>query len=140
MLIHKNDKRIQARSDKPNSNWLGDDWYLVRDDSDLAYKIEALFPHFDFVLDDKGELVDVKEIPKTQKQLNEEKIAEIDEELASIDSQGVTRHLENQIEASGTYDTIYESTRELIDRKNELREERKTLIGGNANAENNVNE
>lgn len=68
------------------------------------------------------------------------RVKEIDEELASIDSQGVTRHLENQIEASGTYDTIYESTRKLIDRKNELREERKTLIGGNANAENNVNE
>lgn len=72
-------------------------------------------------------------LPKTRLQ-------EIDEELASIDSQGVTRHLENQIEASGTYDTIYKSTRELIDRKNELREERKTLIGGNANAEDNVNE
>jgi uncharacterized protein YdcH (DUF465 family) len=71
-------------------------------------------------------------MPKTQLQL-------IDEELALIDSQGVTRHLENQIEASGTYDTIYESTRKLIDRKNELREERKSLLGGNTNAEDNSN-
>ena len=67
-------------------------------------------------------------IPKTAEEIATERIREIDYELRSIDSQGVTRHLENQVEASGTYDTIYESTRNLIDRKNELRQERKILI------------
>lgn len=68
--------------------------------------------------------------PKTDEEIAKERIREIDSELAQIDSKGVTRHLENQVEASGTYDTIYESTRKLIDRKNELRTERKTLVGG----------
>ena len=70
---------------------------------------------------------DVEDIPKTEIEIKEERINEIDAELAAIDSQGVTRHLENQIEASKTYDILYESTKQLIDRKNELREERKRL-------------
>ena len=57
----------------------------------------------------------------------EQRIEEIDKQLSDIDKQGVTRHLENQIEASGTYETIYETTRRLIDIKNELRLERKEL-------------
>ena len=66
--------------------------------------------------------------PKTGKEIAKERVREIDSELAQIDSEGVTRHLENQVEASGTYDVIYETTRNLIDRKNVLRKERKTLI------------
>lgn len=57
----------------------------------------------------------------------EERIADIDKELIKIDNRGVTRHLENQIEASGTYEIIYTSTKELIDKKNQLRVERKEL-------------
>ena len=66
-------------------------------------------------------------------------IEKIDEELKQIDNEGVNRHLENQIEASNTYDTIYESTRKLIDRKNELREQRKLLMGGASSGEDNIN-
>ena len=140
MLVNKITKTIQTRADMPNTNWIGSEWYLVTDYSPLATKIKRLFPRFKFITDDNGVLVDVEEIPKTQEELNKERIAEIDTELISIDSQGVNRHLENQIEASGTYDTIYESTRKLIDRKNELREERKSLIGGVTNAKDNINE
>ena len=57
----------------------------------------------------------------------EEQIFLIDAGLKEIDDQGVTRHLENQIEASNTYDNIYESTKILIDKKNELRAQRKEL-------------
>lgn len=140
MIVNKKTKIFQIRSDRPNSNWMGADWFLVNDNYALAQKIDELYPNFDFVLDNNGNLIDIVEIPKSKEELDKERVAEIDAELDAIDSQGVTRHLENQIEASGTYDTIYESTRKLIDRKNELREERKALIGGNANAENNVNE
>ena len=140
MIVNKITKAFQTRSDMPNSNWLDSGYIVVPDNSELANKIMRFSPRFDLVLDENDEVIDVVEVPKTEEELNQEKIAEIDAELDAIDSQGVTRHLENQIEASGTYDTIYKSTRELIDRKNELREERKTLIGGNANAENNVNE
>jgi len=58
----------------------------------------------------------------------EERIEEIDNELKEIDEQGVTRHLENQIDASGTYNTLYETTKQLIDKKRELRLERQNLI------------
>lgn len=134
MIINKINKSFMSRSDKPNENWIHDDnYFVVPDNSDLYSKVLAYSPNIDFVLNEDGDLIDIVETPKSRLEL-------IDEELAYIDSQGVTRHLENQIEASGTYNTIYESTRKLIDRKNELREERKTLIGGNANAENNVNE
>ena len=109
--------------------------YKIVDDKTLPFQQIDLDTYNYRYVDGKivNEGMKPEAMPKTRLQ-------EIDEELVSIDSQGVTRHLENQIEASGTYDTIYKSTRELIDRKNELREERKTLIGGNANAENNVNE
>ena len=140
MIINKLNKLFQMRSDKPNSNWLDNEWYVVPDNSELFEKIVKLYPRFDFVTNEFGELIDVIEIAKTEQEIIEDRIKDIDLELASIDAQGVTRHLENQIEASETYNTIYESTRKLIDRKNELREERKSLVGGNANAKNNVNE
>jgi hypothetical protein len=127
MIINKIDKGFQTRSDLPKTNWLGDEWYLVADNAPLAAKIITLYPRYDFVLDENDNLVDVVEIPKTDTELTQEKIDEIDAELAEIDSQGVTRHLENQIEASGTYATLYKSTKELIDRKNELRAEREKL-------------
>ena len=52
----------------------------------------------------------------------------IDDEIKSIDAQGVTRHFENQVEAANTYDTIYETTRQLIDKKRTLRIERAELV------------
>lgn len=129
MIINKINKGFQSRSDKPNSNWLNDDNYIVvPDNSSLANKVMQYFPRYDFVFDDKGDLIDVVEMPKTNAELTQEKIDEIDTELKQIDNEGVTRHLENQIEASNTYDVLYESTKQLIDRKNELRAEREQLV------------
>ena len=134
MIINKITKGFQTRSDVSNFNWLkSDEWYVVPDNTSLANKIIKLYPRYDFVLDENDNLIDVVEIPKTEAELTQEKIDEIDAELATIDSQGVTRHLENQIEASGTYTTLYKSTKDLIDRKNELRAEREELKKGLAN-------
>jgi hypothetical protein len=58
----------------------------------------------------------------------EESISEIDRQLKSIDMQGVTRHFENQIEASGTYDKLYDTTKNLINKKRELRIKRQELV------------
>lgn len=127
MIINKITKSIEVRGDLPNSNWMGEGWYIVKDGSDLAIKIENLYPRFDFVTDENDTLIDVVEIPKTKEEEILDKIDEIDTELKKIDSDGVNRHLENQIEASKTYNTIYENTRLLIDRKKELREEREEL-------------
>ena len=128
MIVNKLNKCYQTRSDMPNTNWMNDDWYLVEDNSPLAIKVQQLFPHFDFVLDENGNLIDIIEIEKTAEEIKQEKIEEIDRELSDIDAQGVTRHLENIVEASNSYDTLYETTKALIDRKNELRLQRKTLL------------
>lgn len=134
MIVNKINKGFQTRSDVANFNWLSsDEWYVVPDNTPLADKIMQLFPRYEFVLDENDNLVDVVEIPKTDAELAQEKIDEIDAELAKIDNQGVTRHLENQIQATGTYASLYKSTKDLIDRKNELRAEREELKKGLAN-------
>lgn len=128
MIINKNTKKYQTRSDMPNTNWLDNNWFVVADNSPLALKAQELFPYFDFVLDDNGNLIDIIEISKTEEELKQEQIQQIDEELMYIDNQGVTRHLENIVEATNSYNTLYETTKQLIDRKNELRAQRKELL------------
>lgn len=130
MIVNKTDKGFQTRSDMPNSNWLNDDNYIViPDGSELANKIMQLFPRYDFVLDKKGNLVDVVEIPKTEEEINQEKVEEIDKELESIDNQGLNRIMEDIIEHTGIYLLMPDKTKDLIARKKELREQRKKLKG-----------
>lgn len=57
MVVYK-DKHFKTRSDRPNDDFAGDADYVVPDGSELAGKILALYPNFDFVFDD-GDLVDV---------------------------------------------------------------------------------
>ena len=63
-----------------------------------------------------------------KKDTKENQIQQIDLALENIDKQGVTRHLENQIEASQTFDFLYESTKQLILKKQELRKQRAQLL------------
>ena len=73
MIVNKNNKGYQTRSDMPNTNWLNEEeWYVVEDGTELAEKIEKLYPRFEFVVED-GKLVDVVEVPKTHEELNAEK-------------------------------------------------------------------
>lgn len=129
MIINKITKAFQSRSDEPNSNWLNDDNYIVvPDNSSLANKVMQYFPRYDFVLDDKGDLIDVVEVPKTEEEINQEKVEEIDSELQSIDNQGLNRFLEDIIENTGIYLLMPEKTKELIVKKKELRAERERLV------------
>ena len=128
MLVNKINKWFIIGHHMSKFNFVNNEWFVIEDNSPLAIKIQQLFPYFDFVLDDNGNLVDIIEISKTEEELKQEQIQQIDEELLYIDNQGVTRHLENIIEATNSYDTLYETTKALIDRKNELREQRKTLL------------
>ena len=128
MIVNKLNKCYQTRSDMPNTNWMDNNWYLVEDNSPLAIRVQQLFPNFDFVLNENGDLIDIIELAKTEEELKQEQIQQIDEELLNIDNQGVTRHLENIIEATNSYNTLYETTKTLIDRKKELRVQRAELI------------
>ena len=58
MVLYK-DKRFVTRSDAPNTDFMGDADFVVPDDSELAEKIVSLYPNFDFVFDDDGNITDV---------------------------------------------------------------------------------
>lgn len=62
MIIY-NDKSFVTCSDYPDTDWLDNADYVVPDGSELAEKIKALYPYFDFVTDENGRLIDVEEIP-----------------------------------------------------------------------------
>ena len=58
MIVYKN-KRFMQIGLFPDTDWVGDADYVVPDDSELAEKIKQLYPNFDFVLDDDGNIADV---------------------------------------------------------------------------------
>ena len=58
MIVYK-DKRFMQIGLFPDTDWVGDADYVVPDDSELAEKIISLYPNYDFVLDDNGNIADV---------------------------------------------------------------------------------
>ena len=58
MIVYKN-KRFMQIGLFPNTDWVGDADYVVPDDSELAEKIKTLYPNYDFVFDDDGNIADV---------------------------------------------------------------------------------
>ena len=74
MIIYKN-KQFSRCSLYPNTDWIGNADYILDDEKDieLEEKIIALYPDFDFVLDDEGKLIDVTKINPivTEEQINE---------------------------------------------------------------------
>ena len=62
MIVYK-DKRFMQIGLFPDTDWVGDaDWVLNDndpDDAELEEKIISLYPNFDFVLGDDGNIADV---------------------------------------------------------------------------------
>ena len=58
MIVYKN-KRFMQIGLYPDTDWVGDADYVVPDDSELDEKIKSLYPNFDFVFDDDGNIADV---------------------------------------------------------------------------------
>ena len=58
MIVYKN-KRFMQIGLYPDTDWVGDADYVVPDDSELAEKIKALYPNFEFVIGDDGNIADV---------------------------------------------------------------------------------
>ena len=58
MIIY-NDKHFITNSDHPEDDWIGNADWVIPDDSELAEKIIRLYPNFEFVLDDDGNIADV---------------------------------------------------------------------------------
>ena len=61
MILYK-DKSFICNPEHPNDDWVGNADYVVPDGSELAEKIIALCPHFEFVFDENGSIADIKEI------------------------------------------------------------------------------
>ena len=61
MVIFK-DRRFITNSEHPDDDFVGNADFVIPDGSDLAEKIKATYPYFEFVFDDDGELIDVTEI------------------------------------------------------------------------------
>lgn len=72
MIIYKN-KQFLKCSLYPNTDWIGNADYILDDekDAELEEKIVELYPNFDFVFDDEGNIVDVEE---TKPVITEEQI------------------------------------------------------------------
>jgi len=124
MIINKKNKTYQTRSDKPNFNWLDNNWYVIKDNSELAHKIQRLYPKFDFVLDDNGELIDVTEILKTKHELNIERIDKIHLALEDLDKT-INRATEDLYELMNI--EAYSTIQEVIEQKEKLRVELQDL-------------
>ena len=98
MIINKQDKGFQTRSDKPNSFWLTaepiENYFIIDDASELAQKIQKNYPSFDFVLDENGNLIDVTldtEAIEKKEQLKELKnqILKLKKQLIATDYQAI---------------------------------------------------
>lgn len=64
MIIYKDNKGFETRSDKPNENWTNKDCFVVEDGTELAQKIINAYPHYDFITDTDGNLIDIEVLEK----------------------------------------------------------------------------
>ena len=60
MVIFK-DKRFITNSEHPDDDFVGNADFVIPDGSELAEKIKATYPYFEFVFDGDGNIVDVEE-------------------------------------------------------------------------------
>ena len=62
MILYKN-KQFITNSDHPNDDWIGDADYVLDDEknAELEAKIIGLYPNYDFVFDDDGNISDITE-------------------------------------------------------------------------------
>lgn len=65
MIIYEN-KGYETNSIHPDDDWTGKAKYVVPDGSELAEKIKAAYPYYDFVLDEGGNLVDIVETERPE--------------------------------------------------------------------------
>lgn len=69
MIIYKENKGFEQKSDKPNENWTNNNnVYIVDDESELAQKIINAYPYYDFIENAEGNLVDVVALEKPSPQ------------------------------------------------------------------------
>lgn len=66
MIVNKN-KEFSTCNLYTNTDWTNKADFVIPDDSPIAQKILQFSPYFELVMDEKGNLVDVKEIPESER-------------------------------------------------------------------------
>lgn len=86
MIIYKDNKGFEQRSDKPNENWTEENVFVVEDGTELANKIMQAYPYYNFITDTSGDLIDVEvlENPDKLTELKQEKIVYSKQQLADF--------------------------------------------------------
>lgn len=88
MVLYKN-KHFITRSDAPDTDFIGDADYVVPDDSEIAKKIKTLYPNFEFVLGDDGNISDVIETSEPIDKVISQKKIELSEECEKVIVSGI---------------------------------------------------
>lgn len=88
MILYEN-KHFITNSEHPNDDWVGDADIVIPDDSELAKKIISLYPNFDFVFGDDGNIIDVIETSEPIKNVISQKKQELSAACEKIIVAGV---------------------------------------------------
>ena len=92
MIVYK-DKRFAKRQLYPDTDWIGNaDWVLNDNDekdAELEEKIISLYPNFEFVLDDDGNISDVVETSEPINEVISQKKSELSAECEKTIVAGV---------------------------------------------------
>jgi hypothetical protein len=89
MIIYKDNKGFEQRSDKPNENWTDEDCFVVEDGTNLANKIVQAYPFYNFVTNEHGELIDIEVLE------NPNKLLELKQVKVSHSKQQLEEFLQN---------------------------------------------
>ena len=88
MIVYK-DKHFITNSDHPDTDWTGNADWVIPDGSELAEKIISLYPNFEFVLGDDGNIADVVEINEPIDKVISQKKTELSAECEKVIVAGV---------------------------------------------------
>lgn len=78
MVVYK-DKQFVTSSEHPNDDWIGNADWVIPDDSELAEKIIRLYPNFNFIFDNDGNISDVSETGEPIENVISQKKSELSE-------------------------------------------------------------
>lgn len=86
MIVYKN-KQFTQIGLYPDTDWIGNADWVIPDDSELAEKIISLYPNFEFVFDDDGNISDVVETepePKLPEITTEQRMTAMENAMEEI--------------------------------------------------------
>ena len=118
MIVNRETKQYQTRSDKPNENWLNNEWVLLNDNSEFANIIKANYPNVIITIHDDiitNVEIDNEALNKTNKQIE---IEELKEQLSLTDYKAI-KYAEGLI-TEEEYAPIKAQRQEWRNRINEL--------------------